>query len=163
MEWECHLDIQVTDTHTAHPITGVGDMVDTTIPGVLTDIMEEALTGRDTTMATTMAITTGTTDMLPLTDTVTWIAETITDMAQPQTPPTTDPRELTITIPDTGAERPIPRVPALPHRGMALVVLPAQLSEVLQRAPAVQLSVMQGPYPHPLPTPSVLPQEPMQR
>ena len=127
-------------------------MVDTTIHGVLMVIMEEALTGRDTTMGTTMAITTGT-DMLPLTDTVKWIAETITDMAQPQTPPTTDPRELPITIPDTGAERPIPRVPALPHRGMARVVLPAQLSEVLQ----------QGPYPDPLLTPSVLPQEPMQR
>jgi len=143
-------------------------MVDTTIHGVHMVIMEEvimeeALTGRDTTMGTTMAITTGTTDMLPLTDTVTWIAETITDMAQPQTPPTTDPRELPITIPGTGAGRPIPRVPALPHRGMALVVLSAQLSEVLQLVPVVQLSVMQGPYPHPLPTPSVLPQEPMQR
>ena len=141
------------DTLLTLPIMGVGDMVDTTIPGVLTVIMEEAPTGRDTTMGTTMAITTGTTDMLPLTDTVTWIAETITDMAQPQTLPTTDPRELPITIPDTGAERPIPRVPALPHRGMARVVLPAQLSEVLQ----------QGPYPHPLPTPSVPPQEQMQR
>ncbi len=142
---------------------GVGDMVDTTIPGVHTVIMAAAPTGRDTTMATTMVITTCTTEMLPLTDTVTWIAETIMDMAHHQTPPTTDPRGLPITIPGTGAGRLIPRVPVLLHRGMAQVELAAQLNEVQQHVPAVQLSVMQGPYLPPLPTPSGPPQEPMQR
>ncbi len=150
------------DTLVALPIMGVGDMVDTTIPGVLTVIMEEVLTGRDTTMGIITDIMTAPPDMLLLTDTVIWIAGTLTDMPQPQTPPMTDPRGLLITIPGTGAGRPIPRVPALPHREMARVVLPTQLSEVLQHAAVVQLSVMQGPYPHPLLTPSVLPQEPMQ-
>jgi hypothetical protein len=136
-------------------------MVDTTIPGVHTVIMEEAPTGRDTTMGTTMAITTDPTDILILTDTVIWIAGILTDMVHPQTPPTMDPKGLPITIPGTGAERPIPRVPAHPPRGMARVVSAAQHNEALQHVQA-QHSVMQGPYPHHLQMHSVTLQEPMQ-
>ena len=113
---------QVMDTLLTLPIMGVGDMVDTMIPGVLTVIMEEAPTGRDTTMVTIMAIMATTTHMQLLTDTVIWIAGTLTDMAHPLTPPTRDPRGLTITIPGTEAELLTPRVQLLPPREMLQVV-----------------------------------------
>jgi hypothetical protein len=104
------------DTPVTLPIMGVGDMVDTTIPGVLMGM--EVLTGPDTTMGTTMAITAMTTDMPLPTVTVTWITGTLMAMVHPQTLPTRVPKGLRITIPGTGAEQPIPRAPAVPLNEM---------------------------------------------
>jgi len=149
------------DTLVTLPIMGVGDMEATTIPGVHTVIMEEVPTGPDTTMVIITVTMTGTTEVQLHTDTVIWIAGIITDMVPPQTPPTTDPKGLAITIPGTGAGQPIPRVPVHPPRGMARVVSAAQRSAALQHVRA-QHSVMQGPYPHQLQMHSVPLQEPMQ-
>jgi len=163
----CHSVNPVTDPPIILPIMGVGDMVVTTIPGALMVIMEGIIldtvvhTGRDTTMVTIMAIMATTTHMQLLTDTVIWIAGILTDMLHPLTLPTTDPKGLPITIPGTGAEQPIPKVPVHPHRGMARVVSSTQHSAVLQHGRA-QHSVMQGPYPHPLQMHNVRPLEPMQ-
>ena len=155
------LDTQVTETPITLPIMGDGDMEATTIPGVHTVIMEEVPTGPDTTMVIITVTMTDTTELQIHTDTVIWIAGIITDMVHPQTPPTMDLKGLPITIPGTGAERPIPRVPAHPPRGMAQVVSAALHNEALQHVQA-QHSVMQGPYPHHLQMHSVTLQEPMQ-
>ena len=160
------LDTQVTVTPIILPIMEVGDMEATTIPGAPTDMEDiiltmEVPTGPDTTMVIITVTITDTTELQLHTDTVIWIAGIITDMDHHQTPPTTDPKGLPITIPGTGAERPIPRVPAHPPRGMARVVSAAQHNEALRRVQA-QHSVMQGPYPHHLQMHSVTLQEPMQ-
>ena len=149
------------DPHVTLPIMGVGDMEATTIPGVHTVTMEEVPTTPDTTMVIITVTMTATTDMQPHTNTAIWIAGILTDMVHPQTPPTTDQKGPPITIPGTGAERPIPRVPAHPPRGMARVVSAAQHNEALQHVQA-QHSVMQGPYPRHLQMHSVTLQEPMQ-
>ena len=149
------------DTLVTLPIMGVGDMEATTIPGVHTVIMEAVPTGPDTTMVIITVTMTGTTELKLHIDTVIWIAGILTDMLHPLTLPTTDPKGLPITIPGTGAEQPIPKVPVHPHRGMAQVVSSAQHSAVLQHGRA-QHSVMQGPYPHPLQMHNVRPLEPMQ-
>ena len=126
--WGCHSDTPVTDPPIILPIMGVGDMVVTTIPGAPMVIMVGIIpgtvvhTGLDTTMDTIMAIMAMTTDMQLLTDTVIWIAGTLTDMAHPLTPPTRDPRGLTITIQGTGAGLLTPRVQLLPPREMLQVV-----------------------------------------
>ena len=127
MDLDFHSDIQGTDILITHPIIGVGDMEDITIPGAHTGIGEgihpgmEAPTGRDITADTIMGITTGT-GMQLHTGTDTWTAGTHTDMHQPQTPAMEVPRDQPITIPGTGAGQPIPRVPAYLHREMALAV-----------------------------------------
>ena len=155
------------DTPTILLIMGAGDMEATTIPGVLMVIMVvtipgmEVHTGPDTAMDITMGTMTGTTELQLHTDTVTWIAEAITDMVHLQTPPTTDPKGLTITIPGTGAGRPILRVQAHPLRGMVQVVSAVRHSVALQHVQA-QHSVMQGPFPHHLQMHSAALQEPMQ-
>lgn len=137
------------DTLVTLPIMEVGDTEATTIPGVHTVTMVEVPTILDTTMVIITGTMTATTDMQPHINMVIWIAGILTDMVHPQTPPTTDPKGPPITIPGTGAEQPIPRVPAHPPREMAQVVSPAQLNVALQHVRA-QHSVMQGPFPRPL-------------
>ena len=149
------------DTPVTLPIMGVGDMEATTIPGVHTVIMEEVPTGLDTTMVIITVTMIDTTELQLHTDTVIWIAGIITDMDHHQTPPTTDPKGLPITIPGTGAEQPIPRVPAHPHRGMARVVSAAQHSAARQHVRA-QHSVMPGPHPRHILMHSAVRPEPMQ-
>ena len=121
-----HSDIQGTDIPITHPIIGVGDMEDITIPGAHTGIGEgihpgmEAPTGRGTTMDIIMDIMTGIMGMQLHTDMDIWTAGTIMDTDHPPTPPIRVRRALLITIPDTGAGLPIPGAPAVQNREMVL-------------------------------------------